>query len=415
MPTFMQVVERLRERGLAPDSGPVCLSSLCHALGLPNCCMRSMFAAALAPIAVKRPWAVILCHYQDQQYDPTIDAPIEDFYRRAFNPGTGGLVEYYRDASLGIIDITGSAVFGWVKLSITAAQAGQGTTTNPGPHRADTVNYAIAAAKAAGLDPVTGFFNQIAIINRNWTQDSLEVSLKGQSPNWQAGDPLTPYYPFWIDGSEDPKTGKITLTPPHNGDVTAHEMGHALGMAHDIGSDLRTDYADPACIMSQNGAGPRPGWPPDQVFGPAICLPHLVLQNWMFKRRLFTTDSSWMNSSAGITIPLAALIDPGAQANLGARLTYNANGNQWNYYIEYMRNSFWDTGVPGAPFVIVRRTANIPGRGLDPVYLRAVPVPTDPNTIAHYDEPQGGVQFDVQWLGPTDRILKVTAHYLLAP
>ena len=52
--------------------------------------------------------------------------------------------------------------------------------------------------------------------------------------------------PFWIDGSADGR-GKVCLTPPFNGNITAHEMGHGFGMNHDVGPGLTTasDYADP--------------------------------------------------------------------------------------------------------------------------------------------------------------------------
>ena len=418
MPTFMQVVERLRERNLAPASGPVYVRDLAQKLGLPSACVRPLLLKGLEGVAQKRPWAVILCRYKGQQADPAVDQPIEDFYRRAFTPGSGGIVEYWRDASLGCIDISGSNVFGWVELEIPLDKAGIGTAQNPGPKRGDTVNYAINAAKKANLDPVTGFFNQIAIVTRNWSDPTLE----GLYPTWSPGDPLASKYQYWIDGSEDGGSGKITLTPPHkpdtlaSGNVLAHEMGHTLGMQHDVGSDLASNYADPCCIMSQQNSFTPPGWA--APFGPAVCLPHLVLQNWMFKRRLFTADSSWITSPQGIVLPLAPVTDPGAQANLGLKLHYKQNSDEWDYFVEYVKPVFWNQGLFSATnnqipqstaYVFVRRTANISDvGGVTAIFLNLIAVPLAPNVTQSIVEVAGNVLFEIQWLGTTDRILKVT-------
>jgi hypothetical protein len=112
----------------------------------------------------------------------------------------------------------------------------------------------------------------------------------------------------------------VTLTPPHNGNIAAHEMGHGFDMQHDVSADLTTHYADPCCIMNQNGPFLHPRW--ERNFGPAICLPHLVERGWMYKRRLYYDNGSWLSQPDGITLPLAPISRPSAHAKLGIRLAY---------------------------------------------------------------------------------------------
>lgn len=103
-------------------------------------------------VSEKRPWAIILCRFKGLAPDPALEDPIKKFYNEAFSPGSGGLIEYWRDVSLGAIDIRGSKVFDWVELEITRAEAG-----GPGAGRLRLTNYAISAAQRKGLDPITGF------------------------------------------------------------------------------------------------------------------------------------------------------------------------------------------------------------------------------------------------------------------
>ena len=71
-------------------------------------------------MAVKCPWAVILCRFKGM----TGDIKIEKFFREIFTPGSGGIIEYWRDISLGAIDISASRIFGWVELDLERKDAG---------------------------------------------------------------------------------------------------------------------------------------------------------------------------------------------------------------------------------------------------------------------------------------------------
>jgi hypothetical protein len=349
----------------------------------------------LGRVSQKLPWAVILCRFKGEVPDPSLEGPIERFYRNVFAPGTGGLVEYWRDVSLGAIDITGSRVFGWVEVDIPRSAAGIGS----GEGRSTLVNRAIAAAKSRGDEPITGFHSQIAIYTENWAKDGAPAGADFSDPVWG---------PFWIDGSADGR-GKVTLTPPHDGNITAHEMGHGFKMQHDVSADFSTHYADPCCIMSQQNSFTHPVWKVN--FGPAVCLPHLIQREWMYSHRVFFDDGAWMSQSNGITLPLAPTSDPGARANLGVKLVYKDGETSWDYYLEYAKPTGWNQGLSSA-FLFIRRIG--PGKdiGPTPAILGSIKVPTLIGTTAQFVEPSGNVRFQVERFDPNGRVVKVTVKKL---
>lgn len=397
MATLKQAVERLRENGKLPRSSTISLRDLHHNFSpSPAGSTRALLSKLFEGVSSHLPWAIILCRFKDDAPNPAVEGPVEKFYREIFTPGTGGLIEYWRDASRGAIDILGTRVFNWVEVDITREKAGGSPITIPaGPGRSGLVDAAIRAVQGRGEDPLQGFHSQIAVYTQNWSKDGMT----------QEGVEWKDWAPFWIDGSADGR-GKVTLTPPHVGDITAHEMGHGFGMNHDVSADFQTHYADPCCIMSQSPLFRHPVW--DVMFGPTVCLPHLVQRGWMYTHRLYTDDGAWMSAPAGITLPLAPIDDPGAHANLGIKLAFRKPGDSWDYYLEYVKPTDWNQGLSDA-FVFIRRIG--PGKdvGPTPAILDKIKVPSVPGVQIQQVEPSGNVQFQVEWFDPAGRILKVTA------
>lgn len=406
MSTLMHAVERQRAKGHLLPPGQISLRAL-NAQFAPNPSgsVRALIWKMHEGVSERLPWAIILCRFRGQAADPTKETPIELFYREAFAPGGGGLVEFWRDASLGAIDVSASKVFGWYEVDIARADAGGGPPNGPG--RGGLVDAAIRAAQANGVDPLQGFHSQIAVYVENWSND--DPTRPAGLPSWAPGDPLAPWYSTWIDGSADGR-GKVTLTPPHDGNITAHEMGHGFGMGHDVGADLTTatDYSDPCCIMSQNNAFAHPRW--NRNFGPATCLVHLTQKGWMFERRLFRAGGAWQTDPAGIELPLAPLSQPRARANLGIVLPFAKDGASWDYYLEYVIPTEWNRGL-GTPFVFVRQIANTAGQSR-PAILGSIPVPAALGTQADFVEPRGNVLFRVERTELAGPILRVSARKL---
>jgi hypothetical protein len=392
MATLRQAIERVRNDGQLPPTGPVGVRDLINRFQpSPRSSLRSLQLKMFERGATKLPWAVILCRFKGEPANPAREAPVEQFYRRAFTPGTGGLVEYWRDVSLGKVDISASRVFGWIEVDLPRDRA----DGRSGATRSTLVDAAIAAVKRDGKDPITGFHSQLSVYTENWSIDGVPPGLDWSDPEWGK---------FWIDGSADGR-GKVSLTPPHNANIAAHEMGHGFGMEHDLGPDLVAHYGDPCCIMSQQNSFVKPTW--DVNFGPAVCLPHLVLKGWMYPRRLHVEKGGWVNQPGGVVVPLAALNDPGGRANLGIKLVFSWITKRWDYYLEYVTPTDWNRGL-GKAFVIVRRVAPF-GSRQSSAFLGAIEVPTDMGTVAQWLEPAGNVSFTVERFVPDGRVLKVGA------
>ena len=392
MAGLRQAVERARENGLIPKSGAISVVSLLRQFRpVPKSSVRALILAMFASTAKPMPWAVILCRFKGEVANPAVEKPIEDFYRGIFTPGTGGLVEYWRDASLGAITITGSKVFGWLELDIKRVNAGIGSGTT----RSTLVDAAIRAATLHDPNALNGFVSQIAVLTQNWAKDGAPPGADWRTPEWN---------PFWIDGSADGR-GKVTLTPPHDGNITAHEMGHGFSMQHDVSADFQTHYADPCCIMSQQHAFFDPVW--KRSFGPSVCVPHLIQRNWMYANRIFQDSGAWM--SKGITATLAPVDEPGSRANLAIKLAFTKNSTtNWDYYIQYVRPTNWNQGL-GTPTIFIRRIG--PGKdiGPTPAILGSISVPNVVGTKADFVEPSGNVRFQVERLDPEGRIVQVHA------
>ncbi len=184
-------------------------------------------------------------------------------------------------------------------------------------------------------------------------------------------------------------------------------MGHVFGMNHDVGSDLQTDYQDPCCIMSQNHPFIHPIW--QRNFGPAVCLPHLIQRDWMYKRRVYYDAGDWLSQPDGITLPLAPNIDPIVRANLGVKLAYKQGETTWDYYLEYVRATGWDQGV-GNSFLFIRRMA--PKYEGTPAILGSIVVPSTLGVKADFVEPSGNVRFQVERFDADGQIVKVSAKKL---
>ena len=401
MPTVRQAIERQRQLGTVPPSGDISLTALQRTFQpVPTTSVRASMSSMFARSAEQRPWAVILCRFQGSIPQLTSDEQaIESFFRAAFTRGSGGLVEYWRDVSLDSIDIGGSRVFGWVEVDIPRSKAGGSPDSQPpGPGRRGLTTFAINALKREqGEAVLDGFLGPIVVYTENWSSSGVPADKTWESPG---------FYHLWIDGSSDGTI--VCVTPPHDGNITAHEMGHVFDMDHDVDADLQTDYRDPSCIMSQNGPFAHPTL--GRNFGPALCLPHLMLKNWMYTRRVFSDDGGWMSQPEGIALPLAPISRPGARANLGIKLAFERDGNSWDYYLEYMLPTEWNRGVPGAPYFLIRRLS--PKYGGTPAYLWFIQAPTAVGQVAETVEPMGRVKFSVAMTDLEGPILKVRAMKL---
>lgn len=391
MATLRQAVEASRERGSLPQGGAVSLLALLRQFRPnPRGSTRALINAMYEPIGLFQSWAVILCRFKGDPPHPAEPA-VEALYRRMFTPGTGGLVEFWRDASLGHVDISKSRIFGWVEVDIPRANAGGFPgSTPPGPGRVGMVDAGIRAVLAQDPRALDGMAGQITVYNENWSSDTVPANQQF------AGSP------FWIDGSAS--GNKTNLTPPHAPQITAHEMGHGFNMSHDVSADGTVHYADPCCVMSQSPRFTPPGW--NVEFCAPLCLPHLVQHNWMYKHRLLDVGIDWLAAPNGFDVRLGQISDPGANASLGARLVMVAGDDEFDYHLEYVRPTGWARGLSGDS-VFIRRIRSSDA-GPTSAILGTIAVPAG-GASADFVEPIGNVRFTVRWADATGRVVNVNA------
>ena len=174
MTSLGQALERQREKGVPLQGATVSVNDLHERFRpSPPGSMRALIAKMMEGTTTSLPWAVILCRFKGAAPDDAVEGPIERFYREAFTPGSGGLVEYWRDASLGVVDITGSKVFGWVEIEIPRERAGGAASSNPpGPGRSGLIDHAVNAVKQSlGDHALDGLLGPIAVYTQNWAID----------------------------------------------------------------------------------------------------------------------------------------------------------------------------------------------------------------------------------------------------
>ncbi|MEP7309469.1 MAG: hypothetical protein ABJA98_28525 [Acidobacteriota bacterium] len=393
MATLRQAIESHRERGTLPRASVVSVGDLHRRFPGSQGSTRRLILKMFEAISARKPWAIILCRFKGAAPHPS-EPSVEALYRRMFMPGSGGLVEYWRDATLGNVDITGSRVFDWIEVDIPRDKAGGHPQSNPvGPGRSGLVDAAIRAVLAKNPRALDGFYSQMSVYNENWSSDDVPVAQQF------AGSP------FWIDGSAD-GSGRVNLTPTHAVDIVAHEMGHGFNMSHDVNVDSTVHYADPCCIMSQRPLFRPDGWP--SLFGPAVCLPHLVQMNWMYRQRILV-DNNWASIAGGINVRLAQVSDPGAEANLGAALPMFKGDDEWDYYLEYVRPTVWSRGLSGE-FVFIRRIRPSDA-GPTAAILGSIAVPAGGAT-SQFVEAIGNVRFEARHAAADGRVVNVNIRKL---
>lgn len=99
------------------------------------------------------PWLVILCVPSDRNIPAWPDLA---YFKGLMSPGSGGLADYWAQVSCGAIDLTGTRVLGWYKVTKTLAEMDQMS-------RGSAAAVGRAAATKAGVD-VSGYKNTLVFI-----------------------------------------------------------------------------------------------------------------------------------------------------------------------------------------------------------------------------------------------------------
>jgi hypothetical protein len=293
-------------------------------------------ASVLAMLGMVRriwsPWAILLTCFQDDPPDAQL-TPKADYDALFTDPAGAGklnVVRCFGEMSHGKLDLSGSKVFGWLRLPAKHSDWAGNVVSPPAGklNRYSFFDLAKATAMAAGV-PLSSY----------------------------AGVCVAPFGPFetWgFTGQMKAVCDGNALTPS----IIGQEMGHGYGLDHarvqgneilDGRSD--PDYQDPWDLMSTpvwgNMMAPYPDWTHYKKVGPG-------LNAWNMRSR------RWLNE-ARVWSPM----DPNVrwEETVALRPLHQPNGSDWlaadlgPYLVEMRVPERWDAAIPH-PCVLVHRFSN---------------------------------------------------------
>ena len=303
-------------------------------LRLPIVLALTTMAASCPPQPVPPPkpgsWLVFLCQASDNTSAPH---PVS-FYQELFSDARTDLVTgFFRTMSENTVDLSGTEVYGWFKMTVNTAAldpATRNVTTNPG--RSQTAQDCRAAGAAAllaqgkNIDP-SKYAGFIAVVNVN------------------------------VDAGA---TGKnVVANNSESASFYQHEILHTMGMPHsnrmapDTSSDHSYEagidkvYEDPWDIMSFRRFIYENPVPDHDISGPGLQIAYRQKLGWVQANRIFVKDTADRTPS---TITLAPVSETSRPGFLMARIDIAGGGT---YVVEFRTFSNFDNAFP-RPAVVVR-------------------------------------------------------------
>jgi hypothetical protein len=259
-----------------------------------------------------QPLAVLLCKFADT---PEIEPQPTSYYQDLVsNRGTGGLNDYWADASMGAIDLDGSMVFGWKVLGSTRSN--------------------FLAAHPGRWDKIKGAIDAFSEVDTSRFKAVVAV--------------------FNVDVTDGGAQGGVLAQPGDaNATFLGHETGHLFGLEHSFDASVRLletwsapgEYFDRHDLMSAMNVHADTGhrFSPR---GPLLNIPNLDRMGWLPPARVWSSSSP--NSSSSFDVDIVALGHPEVDGFLAAHV-----GNAW---IEFRVQDRWDRGLP-YPTVLIHRAA----------------------------------------------------------
>jgi hypothetical protein len=245
--------------------------------------------------------AVLLCKFEDTA---DIEPESADYFKDLFvTKGTGGLNDYWTEASLGSINLDGTKIFGWRSVDQTRTDF---LSTRP-----DRWSKIQGAIDAFGID-TSKFAGVVALFN--------------------------------VSVGDGGAAGIGVLGAPGDYNVTflAHETGHVFGLDHSYDQSTRKtntwsapgEYWDQHDIMSAMNVFSH-SHPRFSQRGPLLCAPNLDRMGWLPRSRVWTKPRSGSFTECVDLVPLG---HPELPGYLAAQIG--------QYYVELRTPDRWDAGIP---------------------------------------------------------------------
>ncbi|MGH2829787.1 MAG: choice-of-anchor D domain-containing protein, partial [Actinomycetota bacterium] len=288
-------------------------------------------------------WAVLLCKYSDI---PAETNPLA-YYNSLMDGTYPRMDNYWRAQSYNLINLTGTASYGWFTLPQTQAYY-----TNPA--NTDSTNLTnLSNDCTAAANPTVNFspfYGIIVMVNGTVT---------GGAGGWGGGrymtlDGVTKTWPFaWM-----PSTG-------HRPGVLGHEMGHGYGLPHSSAlpyAGPSDDYHSDWDIMSSGFWTEAPGYAPYTSVGTGTISLHRDRLGWIAGARKFAPASG-----TETTITLWPLNDPlpgGSQYQM-SQIPIPSSTHFYTVEARKKRigTPYYDNGIPSEGIVLHEVNPDTGGTG----------------------------------------------------
>ena len=267
---------------------------------------------------MQTPWAILLCKFKDDDREPYTRQLFEELFTSS-GAGKFNMVDYFRDMSHGVLDLSGSKVFGWFTLNKNRSEYTGGNANQQG--RTDLIMWARQKATDNNVD-LSQFFSVVVCMNvPTDVFGRADVGVvcddaRGPSP---LGDSMTNFSPS----------------------VVGHMMGNVYGLDYSREDGSAEDCQDEWDIMSTVNAAliaEHPFFTDQQdrigrsVFrmGPGLNAANMWSRGWLDLSRVWTAGAD----EFGATVQLRPLHHRDLPGYLAARVG--------RYFFELRVPELWD-------------------------------------------------------------------------
>lgn len=278
-------------------------------------------AVSLVELLTRRrrmPWAVLVVTFND---DPTPSSSLVKYEAvfTASGAGTLNMVDYFAEMSHGLIDVSGTKVFGPFVLNRPRADYVGNVYPQPAGklNRNGVLDLAKASAAASGLDLST--FSGVVV----------------------CGTPLLDLC-GWVGGFAA-LCDDASLQPS----LLGQEMGHGFGLDHSRANGSQDDYQDPYDTMSTANAY-MALHPTYGAIGPGLNAANMHMRGWLDDWRVRTFPAT---SFADDVVTLRPLHARGLSGPLAIQVG--------QFFVELRLRKRWDAGIPRACVLVHRAQSNI--------------------------------------------------------